>query len=104
VPLAVKVHAETVSSVDVDVSHANPSDQLVSVAIGDERSGVRPLGQLRDVHRWSLMPTGSSRGSRVSRATDDTWGGVVARPNGAGPTGPFHRERSEARGPFVVVT
>jgi len=69
VPLVVKVHAETVSRVDVDVSHANPNDHLVSVAIGDDRSGVRPLGQLRDVHRWSLMPTGSSRGSRVLGAT-----------------------------------
>jgi hypothetical protein len=28
-----------------------PNDPLVSVAIGDDRSGVRLLGQHRDVHR-----------------------------------------------------
>jgi hypothetical protein len=48
----VQLHAETVSRVDVtDVSRDDANDSLVSVAIGDDRSGVRLLGQLRDVHR-----------------------------------------------------
>jgi hypothetical protein len=52
VALMVQLHAETVSRVDVtDVSRDDPNDRLVSVAIGDDRSGVRLLGQLRDVHR-----------------------------------------------------
>jgi hypothetical protein len=52
VPLVVQLHAETVNRVDVtDLSRDNPNDRLVSVAIGDDRSGVRLLGQLRDVHR-----------------------------------------------------
>jgi len=48
----VQLHTETVSRVDVtDVSRDNPNDRLVSVAIGDDRSGFRLLGQLREVHR-----------------------------------------------------
>ena len=51
VALVVQLHAETVSRVDVtDVSSDNVTDHLISMAIGDDRSGSRPLGQLRDVH------------------------------------------------------
>jgi hypothetical protein len=50
VALVVQLHTESVSRIDVsDVSCGDPNDRLVSVAIGDDRSGVRPLGQLRDV-------------------------------------------------------
>jgi hypothetical protein len=52
VALVVQLHAETGGRVDVaDVSHAHPNDHLVSVAIRDDRPGIRPLGQLREVHR-----------------------------------------------------
>jgi hypothetical protein len=52
VALVVQLHAETVSRVDVTaVSRDNSNDRLVSVAIGDDHSGVRLLGQLRDLHR-----------------------------------------------------
>jgi hypothetical protein len=52
VALVVQLRAETGSRGDVtDVSRGNPNDRLVSAAIGDDRSGVRLLGQLRDVHR-----------------------------------------------------
>jgi hypothetical protein len=51
VAFVVQLHTETVSRVDVtDVSRDDPNDRLVSVAIGDDRSGVRLLGQLRNVH------------------------------------------------------
>jgi hypothetical protein len=70
VTLVVQLHTETVCRVDVtDVSGDNPNDRLVSMAIGDDRSGVRLLGQLRDVHSWSSRQTGSSPGSGTSAAS-----------------------------------
>jgi hypothetical protein len=52
VAFLVQLHAETINRVEVtDVSPDNPNKRLVSVAIGDDRSGVRLLGQFRDVHR-----------------------------------------------------
>jgi hypothetical protein len=44
-------HTETVSHDVTDVSRDSANDRLVSVAIGDDRSGVRLFGQLHDVHR-----------------------------------------------------
>ena len=53
VALVVQLHAEPVSRIHVtDVSRNDNNDRLVSVAIGDDRSGVRLLGQLRDVHTF----------------------------------------------------
>jgi RecJ-like exonuclease len=51
VALVVQLDTEIVSRVDVtDLARGNPDDRLVSVAIGDDRSTVRLLGQVRDVH------------------------------------------------------
>jgi hypothetical protein len=48
VALVVQVHTEAISRVDVmDMG----DDSIVAVALGDDRSGVRLVGPLRDVHR-----------------------------------------------------
>lgn len=50
--LVVQLHTETASRVDMtDASTDNVTDRLVSMLIGDDRSGIRVLGQLRHVHR-----------------------------------------------------
>jgi hypothetical protein len=47
VALVVQVHTECVNRVDV----AHVHHDIVSVGLGDDRSGVRLLGPLRDVHQ-----------------------------------------------------
>jgi hypothetical protein len=49
--IVVQLHAETVSIVEVHDLRRTGDDRLVSCAIGDDRSGVRLLGQLHDIHR-----------------------------------------------------
>jgi hypothetical protein len=47
VALVVQVHTEALNQVEVTSVHRD----IVSVALGDDRSGVKLLGPLRDVHR-----------------------------------------------------
>lgn len=76
VTLVVQLHTETVCRVDeTDVSGDNPNDRLVSMAIGDDRSGVRLLGQLRDVHRLVVEADRQLTGLRDTRGERYPLGG-----------------------------
>jgi hypothetical protein len=84
VALVVQVHTEIVSRVDVtDIARGNPDDRLVSVAIGDDRSAVRLVGQVRDV--YSVVVEVDRERTRPTNI-----GGAVAtrrRVRGQGPRG-----------------